>query len=163
MDRLFSPWRSEYIDSFKNKKSDPSHCIFCEALNSSDDDKHLVFARRAEAFAIMNLYPYNSAHVMIVPNRHCGDFLELTESELADVMKLVQETMKAISEIVKPDGYNLGMNLGRSAGAGIDNHLHLHIVPRWTGDTNFMPTLADVKLVSDDIVRHAVELRKRLR
>lgn len=151
MERLFSPWRSKYIESFKGAAEKSTGCIFCDALSAAADFENLVVYRGTEAFVIMNLYPYNSGHMMIVPKRHTADFKTLTTSELAECMKLLQVAQKALQEMVAPHGYNIGMNLGRSAGAGIEDHLHWHIVPRWNGDTNFMPTLADIKVVSEDM------------
>ncbi len=158
MERLYSPWRSAYIDTFKGKAPAKDECIFCSALTSNQDEERLMIYRGNEAFAIMNLYPYNSGHLMIVPNRHTADFAGLTESELAECMKLLQTAQKALIAMSAPHGYNIGMNLGRGGGAGIDDHLHWHIVPRWNGDTNFMPTIADVKMVSEDMQRQRKEL-----
>lgn len=153
MERLFSPWRSRYIESFKTP-SENDECVFCSALRVDEDKERLVVYRSSEAFVIMNLYPYNSGHLMVVPNRHTSDFSSLTKGELSDCMKLLQTSQLALNELVKPHGYNIGMNIGRASGAGIDEHLHWHIVPRWAGDTNFMPILADVKLVSEDMMKH---------
>jgi ATP adenylyltransferase len=159
MDRLFSPWRSAYIDTFKGKAEKEEGCIFCSAIAADEDAKRLVVYRGTEAFVIMNLYPYNSGHMMVVPNRHTADFSSLTPSESAECMHLLQTAQKALRELSAPHGFNLGMNLGRAGGAGIDDHLHWHIVPRWNGDTNFMPTLADVKMVSEDMHRQYTTLR----
>jgi ATP adenylyltransferase len=151
MERLFSPWRSRYIESFKTPSESKDECIFCSALSVSEDKERLVIYRSTHAFVIMNLYPYNSGHMMIVPNRHTSDFSSLTLEEHADCMNLLQTAQTALRELVHPHGFNLGMNLGRAGGAGIEDHLHWHIVPRWNGDTNFMPIIADVKLVSEDM------------
>lgn len=159
MERLYSPWRSSYIESFKTP-SEEQKCIFCNAYESTEDEKHLVVWRAELSFVVMNLYPYNSGHMMIVPRRHVADFQSLTKEELESSMHLLQAAQKALIDLSKPHGFNIGMNIGRPAGAGIDDHLHWHIVPRWNGDTNFMPTLADVKLVSEDIRKHRQELHK---
>jgi ATP adenylyltransferase len=151
MERLFSPWRSKYIESFKTKTTPKDECIFCAALKSSSDEENLLVHRGTEAFVIMNLYPYNSGHMMIVPKRHTADFSSLTQSESAECLQLLQIAEQALKEMSSPHGFNIGMNLGRAAGAGIDDHLHWHIVPRWNGDTNFMPTVADIKMVSEDM------------
>jgi ATP adenylyltransferase len=153
MERLFSPWRSKYIESFKTPSSDKAEdvCIFCSALKNSNDEERLVIYRGELAFVIMNLYPYNSGHMMVVPKRHTAEFHSLSKEELAECMDLLQTSEKAITELSHPHGYNIGMNLGKAGGAGIDDHLHWHIVPRWNGDTNFMPTISDVKLVSEDM------------
>lgn len=150
MKRLFSPWRSAYIASFKNETSDPG-CLFCSAAASKKDAKNLVLLRRDTCFVIMNLYPYNSGHCMIVPYRHTPHLRELTRREHAEIMDSTALMMEALTTVMNPHGFNVGANLGRAAGAGIDQHIHFHIVPRWNGDTNFMPTLADVKLVSEDL------------
>ncbi len=158
MERLYSPWRSAYIDTFKGKAEKEPGCIFCNALNGTEDEKRLMVYRGKEAFVIMNLYPYNSGHLMIVPNRHTADFASLTPGETAECSMLLQTAHKALHEMSAPHGFNIGMNLGRAGGAGIDDHLHWHIVPRWNGDTNFMPTIADVKLVSEDMHRQRATL-----
>ena len=152
MDRLFSPWRSAYIESFKSP-AEETGCVFCKALAGSDDEASLVVWRGESAFVVMNKYPYNSGHMMVIPHRHTADFQSLTLEELSESMHLLQTAQRALDSMSKPQGYNIGANLGRVAGAGIDDHLHWHIVPRWNGDTNFLPTLADVKLVSEDIAK----------
>jgi ATP adenylyltransferase len=162
MDRLFSPWRSKYIESFKihDLKKEEAECVFCSALKSNDDKDRLVIHRGKLAFVIMNLYPYNSGHLMVVPNRHTAEFHSLTDAENAECMSLLQTAQKALIELSRPHGYNIGMNLGKAGGAGIDDHLHWHLVPRWNGDTNFMPILADIKMVSEDMDRQWEGLKK---
>jgi ATP adenylyltransferase len=153
MENLFSPWRSKYIASFADeaKSGHTTKCVLCAALASTDDEESLVLHRGREAFVIMNRYPYNSGHLMIVPMRHTADFQSLTRTEELACLDLIKVSARALAELSKPQGFNIGMNLGRAAGAGIDDHLHWHIVPRWNGDTNFMPVLADVKIVSEDM------------
>jgi ATP adenylyltransferase len=155
MERLYSPWRSKYIESFKVHSETPEHdgCIFCSALKNDNDKDRLLIYRGAFSFVIMNLYPYNSGHMMVVPNRHTSEFDSLSREELAECMSLLQMSQRALKELSHPHGYNIGMNLGKAGGAGIDDHLHWHILPRWNGDTNFMPTIADVKMVSEDMER----------
>ncbi len=145
MERLWAPWRIGYILS--DKKEDG--CVFCNAFNAENDEEKLVLYRSKHAFIIMNLYPYNAGHIMVVPNRHLDSPLKLTEEEQLDLFKLVNKGIEAIQKVMKPDGFNLGMNLGRAAGAGIDDHIHIHIVPRWSGDTNFMSTVSDTKVISE--------------
>ena len=145
MERLWAPWRIGYILS--DKKEDG--CVFCNAFNAENDEEKLVLYRSKHAFIIMNLYPYNAGHIMVVPNRHLDSPLMLTEEEQFDLFKLVNKGIEAIQKVMKPDGFNLGMNLGRAAGAGIDDHIHIHIVPRWSGDTNFMSTVSDTKVISE--------------
>jgi ATP adenylyltransferase len=158
MEKLFSPWRSQYISSFANEEISDK-CVLCDAYTSSEDETDLVVYRGEEAFVLMNKFPYNSGHLMVIPVRHTADFSMLTKSEMMETMALLQASERALSELSRPHGFNIGMNLGRVAGAGLDAHLHWHIVPRWNGDTNFMPILADVKVVSEDMV----EQQKRLR
>jgi len=154
MDRLFSPWRSKYIETFKGSgDKEKSECVFCSAMKANEDKDRLVIYRGKLAFVIMNLYPYNSGHMMVVPKRHTAEFASLTPEELAECMKLLQDAQIALEELSHPHGFNIGMNLGKAGGAGIDDHLHWHIVPRWNGDTNFMPVLADIKMVSEDMER----------
>lgn len=149
MERLYSPWRSKYIASFRDKEKD--ECIFCAAKDSKNDEENLVIIRGKHTFAIMNIFPYNSGHLMIVPNRHVPSITDLTDDESLEIMVNLRRMISALRKISHPDGFNIGSNIGRTAGAGIDQHVHFHIVPRWSGDTNFMPVLSDTKLVSEDI------------
>ena len=152
MEKLFSPWRSHYIQSFKGEK--PTGCVFCSALERTEDDEEtLLVYRGKESFVLMNRFPYNSGHLMVIPNRHSSDFQSLSASESLECVELLQASQRALQQLIKPHAFNLGMNLGRTAGAGIDDHFHWHIVPRWDGDTNFLPVLSDVKLVSEDMQR----------
>ena len=162
MERMWSPWRSEYIASFKKpaRKSRTSKSLFTTALKSREDDRHLIVWRGRRCFVIMNRYPYNSGHLMVVPNRQTADIHELTADELADIMLTVQRSIKALDEVMHPQGYNFGANIGRVSGAGVDNHVHFHIVPRWNGDTNFMPVLSDTKVISEDMRNTLKKLRK---
>ncbi len=160
MDTLFAPWRSKYIAGFKDEPAE-KECVFCEALARTDDDETLLVYRGKDAFVIMNRFPYNSGHLLILPKRHTNEFMNLTEGESRESQKLLVASQKALIAMVGPHGFNIGMNLGRSAGTGIDDHLHWHIVPRWNGDTNFMPVLTDVKLVSEDIPKQWRELHDR--
>ncbi|HAV23630.1 MAG: HIT family hydrolase [Ignavibacteria bacterium GWA2_55_11] len=161
MNRLFSPWRSEYISSFRLETKDGS-CLFCSVAKSKKDAENLVVYRGKTCFAIMNLYPYNSGHMMVVPYRHTSNLSDLSAKENAEALSLTAKMIGIIQEVMKPQGFNMGANLGRAAGAGIDQHLHFHLVPRWNGDTNFMPTLADTKLVSEDIGRTYKKLKRAL-
>ncbi len=158
MDKLFSPWRSKYISSFQEESADA--CVLCDAFVAADDEHSLVVHRGKEAFVIMNKFPYNSGHLMILPVRHTSDFQSLTKTEVMEMMSLLAASERALKKLSKPQGFNIGMNLGRIAGAGIDAHLHWHIVPRWNGDTNFLPVLADVKVVSEDMAEQWKRLRE---
>jgi len=148
MDVLYAPWRFSYIKSTVSEE--PKACIFCEAPKKSDEEA-LILLRGEYVYAIMNLYPYNTGHVMIVPYRHISDYTELSVDEALEMHKMTIAVIEAIKELLKPHGFNLGFNIGRVAGAGIDKHIHLHIVPRWNGDTNFMPIIGGVKVLSQDV------------
>ncbi len=147
MKKLFSPWRSQYIEEYDKQEG----CFLCNAYNSKDDEKNLVLYRGKNAFIIMNLYPYNAGHLMVCPNEHIGEFTEIDTETLHEISDLTQFAIKALKISLKPDGFNLGYNLGRVAGAGLESHIHNHIVPRWNGDTNFMPVIGEVKVISQDL------------
>jgi ATP adenylyltransferase len=155
MDRLYSPWRLEYVTS----ASQPvAGCIFCDALAKGDVEP-LIVAREAFAYVILNLYPYNSGHLMVVPNRHVGSLAELQADELLDVTRLMQRAETALTEVYRPHGLNVGVNIGKAAGAGIADHLHVHLVPRWDGDTNFMSVVGDVRVLPEEVPVSAVRLK----
>ena len=162
MDRLFSPWRSKYIETFSNPTDNKGECVLCKAYQDKNDDEHLIVSRGKQCFVIMNLFPYNSGHLMIVPYRHIPDVIDLTDDESFEVMQLLKKMIAALRAVSRPDGFNFGSNIGRTAGAGIDQHVHFHIVPRWNGDTNFMPILADTKMVSEEMHDTLMKLRKAL-
>jgi len=152
MEKLWSPWRSQYIDTFKEEPKEVLHgSLFTRILNENDDRKNYLLYRGKNAFIIMNLYPYNSGHLMIVPYKEAKELSELDEETRLEMFSLLDLGMKALTEVMKPHGFNLGANLGRVAGAGIEDHIHFHIVPRWNGDTNFMPVLNDVKVISEEM------------
>lgn len=148
-----SPWRMEYIDTFKNEDNKPKKvCFFCEALESVGHEKELlVITRREHCFVMLNKFPYNNGHTLIAPNRHIGTLEELTDDEMTELTFLVRETQVALGKMYCPHGYNIGINLGRAAGAGVPGHLHYHIVPRWNGDTSFTAVFADTKIVSQSL------------
>ena len=153
MEKLWSPWRSQYIESF-NIKKEKNNCVFCDAVKVSvDDDKCLKVYEGNTCFVMMNLYPYNSGHVMVIPKKHFSNFHELSEEEVNEVMKTAKLTMKALELVMKPQGFNFGANIGKAAGAGIDDHIHFHVLPRWNGDTNFMPAIGEVKVISQDLLQ----------
>ena len=158
MERLWSPWRSNYIESFKDKNGE-EECVFCAAPHK-DDKNSLIVYRGEHNFVMLNLYPYNAGHLMIIPYRHLSDLTELTKEERLEIMDLEALSLKALTEVMKPQGFNIGANLGKAAGAGIDQHLHFHIVPRWIGDTNFMPSLGEVKVISQDLLHTREALQK---
>lgn len=146
MNKLWAPWRSKYIYLRKNKK-----CIFCGARKVSVGKGRYILERSKHSFSMLNLYPYNNGHVMVAPYRHVPSLERLRAAELADLMSLVNRTKIRIDKKMRPHGYNIGWNLGKIGGAGFAGHVHVHIVPRWTGDTNFMPIVADTKLVSESL------------
>jgi ATP adenylyltransferase len=160
MKPMWSPWRSRYIESFatptprRTKES-----LFTAALRAGNDDRHFIVWRGKLCFVIMNLYPYNSGHLMIVPYRQTPAFTDLTGEEFTEILAAAQRAMRALDRIMKPQGYNFGANIGRVSGAGIDNHIHFHVVPRWNGDTNFMPVLGQTKVISQDLKRTLKRLR----
>ena len=151
MKRMFSPWRSKYIASFKNEKPRKGESLFTGILRQNNDAKNFVIVRKTYCFVMMNLYPYNSGHLMVIPYRQTADFSALTAEEHTEIMETTSQMIGILKKIMNPQGFNFGANLGRAAGAGVDDHIHFHIVPRWTGDTNFMPTLGDVKVVSEEM------------
>jgi len=152
MDKLWSPWRSQYISSFKTKDG-TEKCVFCAAVNKNPEDSDSLIVYKGEkVFVMLNLYPYNNGHLMIIPYRHISRLEQLTREEKTEIMDLEAVTLKALEIVMKPQGFNIGANIGKAAGAGIDQHLHFHIVPRWMGDTNFMPVLGEVKIISQDLL-----------
>jgi ATP adenylyltransferase len=154
MKQLWAPWRLEYIE----RADEQEGCLFCHAWAADDDEDALVVHRGSEAFVLLNKFPYASGHVMVAPTRHEGDFARLSGAEVVELHRLAAQAMEALAKIFSPEGYNLGWNLGRVAGAGVVDHVHLHVVPRWAGDTNFMPVLGDVKVLPE----HLLETRRKL-
>ncbi len=160
MDKLWSPWRSNYIKSFKVKDEDEG-CVFCYAAKlDMNDDRSLVVNKGEYCFVMLNLYPYNSGHLMVIPYRHLSDITKLNKEEFAEITKLITQSKKALEHLMKPQGFNIGANIGKAAGAGIDQHIHFHVLPRWIGDTNFMPALGEVKVISQDLLETKDELIK---
>lgn len=160
MEHLHAPWRIEYILAPKPPPSEES--LFTRIAQAGDDLAHHVLVREKTCFAVLNTYPYNGGHLMVVPYRQTADLNALTVEELADLMLLTRRCLNALSRTMKPDGFNLGVNLGRVAGAGVIDHLHIHIVPRWSGDTNFMPVLAQTSVVPEALRDVAARLRAAL-
>jgi ATP adenylyltransferase len=150
---LWAPWRLEYIQS----ADDDPGCVFCAAVEG-DDEERLVLRRGSRAIALLNKYPYSSGHFMVAPTRHVGEFGELDEDEVLELHRLASAGIGALAQTYSPQGYNVGWNLGRVAGAGVVDHVHLHVVPRWAGDTNFMPVLADTKVLPE----HLDDSRRKL-
>jgi ATP adenylyltransferase len=146
VDRLWSPWRMEYIEA---AKAGAEGCIFDELPAKGDDEAALILARGEHGFVVMNTFPYNPGHLMVAPFRHTGDFGDLRVEELADLDRLLQGSIRALREEMEPHGFNVGMNIGRVAGAGFPDHLHWHVVPRWNGDTNFMPVVGQTRVLPE--------------
>ena len=153
IERLWAPWRLEYIES----ADEAEDCFLCTAQQGSDE-QGLVVHRGERALVVLNKFPYASGHLLVAPNRHEGEFGDLTDEEALEVHRLAAQGIGALAEAYAPQGYNLGWNLGRIAGAGVLGHVHLHVVPRWAGDTSFMPVLADTKVLPE----HLVETRRKL-
>ena len=154
MDRLFSPWRSAYVTRTAGEEG----CVFCEAL-TSEAGRALVVDEGPTCYVILNLYPYNAGHLMIVPRRHVGTLAGLEPLELTELARLTRRAEMALTEAYQPQGLNVGMNLGRPAGAGVLDHLHVHLVPRWTGDTSFMSVVGNVRVLPEELPQTAERLR----
>lgn len=148
MDKLWAPWRATYINKISKKLNG---CVFCRILKQKTDAKNHVVVRKETCYAVLNIYPYNNGHMLIVPNRHVDDLSKLKKNERDELLDLLEEIKKLLDREMKPGGYNVGINLGRIAGAGFPGHLHIHLVPRWYGDVNFMPVTADTKVISQSL------------
>lgn len=156
---LWAPWRMSYI----KKTSGISECVFCRAAASEDEESSLIVSRTQYSLAMLNAYPYNTAHIMIAPKRHVPRIELLNDYEVLDLFGLAKAVIKAIDEEYKPEGFNIGINIGKVAGAGIEAHIHVHIVPRWLGDTNFMPVIAYTKVMPEDLGTTLARLKARVR
>lgn len=157
MNKIFAPWRIEYI-----KMEKIEGCIFCKLPAMNEDEKNLILYRGKQAFVIMNNYPYNPGHVMVAPYRHVAEFENLKKEEVEEIYELISLMLRAIKNAMNPHGFNIGINIGRVAGAGIEDHIHVHIVPRWNGDTNFMPVIADTKVIPQSLEDTYKELKKEI-
>ncbi|HUV15948.1 MAG TPA: HIT domain-containing protein [Pelolinea sp.] len=147
IDHIWSPWRMKYIGRMKKDKG----CIFCSAVSKEDGVDNLIVIRGGKAFVILNRYPYTSGHVMVVPYAHASALDELDNATLMETMALIKQSIAAINAVYKPEGFNVGANLGAVAGAGIANHVHFHVVPRWGGDTNFMTSVGSTRVLPEDL------------
>ena len=154
MERLWSPWRHAYV----TRSGDDTGCVFCDAL-VNDEARALLLVEGVTCYVILNLYPYNSGHLMVVPRRHVGSLAALEPPEVVELAEWVRRAEMALTEAYNPQGINVGMNLGRPAGAGVLDHLHVHLVPRWTGDTNFMSVVGSVRVLPEDLAQSARRLR----
>lgn len=157
MEHLFTPWRMEYI-----AKSKQQGCVLCDLSGVQDDRAALIVCRREHAFMVLNKYPYNNGHFMVVPYRHVASLEDLSSEELAAIMSLVTTGMQALRATVNPDGFNIGANVGSVAGAGVKDHIHMHVVPRWTGDTNFMPLFAETRVIPQLLLDTCDQMREAM-
>jgi ATP adenylyltransferase len=151
VERLWAVWRMAYIDQATSVPKEELACIFCELPKQEDPDVSMIVERREAVFALLNIYPYNTGHTMVAPLRHVASLEDLSEEEILALGILVKDTLAALRHAYSPDGFNVGINLGTAAGAGFPGHVHVHVVPRWSGDTNFMPVLADTKVLPEDL------------
>jgi ATP adenylyltransferase len=159
MERLWAPWRTKYIQKINKGRK----CIFCKANKDKDDKRNFLLLRSSYSLAILNIFPYNNGHIMVAPKRHIGNLEGLSQKELLDLINIVRKITKLLKKIVKPDGFNIGLNIGKGAGAGITNHLHIHIVPRWLEDTNFMPICSNTKVISQSLNELYMMIKKYLK
>lgn len=150
MDYLWSPWRFRYV----SQAGKSATCVFCEkiSLDPSKDREHLVLCRGKHNLLLLNLFPYTTGHTMIIPYQHVEDLVHLDGGSLKEMITLAQRTQAALQAVYKPEGYNLGMNLGKCAGAGVSDHVHMHILPRWTGDSNFMTVIGETRVQPEDLL-----------
>jgi ATP adenylyltransferase len=146
MEQLWAPWRIEYV-----RRAKESHCILCQKPRENDDEANLILHRGHSNFMILNAFPYSPGHLMVAPYRHVSELQEITAGEAKEHFELVKKAVALLNQVLKPDGFNLGLNVGKNAGAGIQKHLHTHIVPRWQGDTNFMPVMSDTRVISEGL------------
>ena len=154
MEHIWAPWRIQYILMEK-----PEGCILCDKPGQKNDAQNYILYRGDKNFVILNAYPYNPGHLMIAPYRHIANLEDLTDDELHEHCEIVKQSVRLLKEVFKPNGFNIGINIGRAAGAGIDDHVHTHIVPRWQGDTNFMPVFSDVMVVNEALAETYEKLR----
>ncbi|MBU0650963.1 HIT domain-containing protein [bacterium] len=155
MENIWAPWRMDYILDDNKEKG----CFLCDALKKKDGKENLVILRKKHSFAILNKFPYNNGHVMVAPVRHLASLDDLTEEELLDLMLILRKTQGVLQKALNPDGFNIGINIGRVAGAGLPGHIHIHVVPRWNGDVNFMPVIADTKVMPEYLEKTYDKLR----
>jgi ATP adenylyltransferase len=151
MEQLFAPWRIEWVERDGDGDGEEEGCVFCRLPARGEDRETRIVARSEHAYVLMNNYPYNPGHAMVIPDRHTADYGELSEGELLDHARLKQRTFRALRSALVPDGFNAGLNLGEGAGGSVPDHLHTHVVPRWTGDTNFMPVVSDTKVIVEAV------------
>lgn len=154
--KIWAPWRIDYIENPKKEDG----CFFCKYPKENDDKKRLILYRGKNAFVIMNYYPYTNGHLMISPYKHVSELSDLDNDTKIEIMNLIQKCTNVLKKAMKAEGFNIGINIGPVAGAGVKDHLHVHIVPRWTGDTNFMPIFGNIKIISEGLQQTWEKLRK---
>jgi ATP adenylyltransferase len=159
VERLFTPWRREFIEASASHKGQA--CFLCASSAQQADEENLIVHRDQRVFVILNRYPYNSGHLLVAPYAHTGDFAALDAPTAADLMHVTQRSVGVLQEVYQPHAFNLGLNLGRTAGAGLPDHLHVHVVPRWDGDTNFMPIVGDTKVLPESLDQTYARLAPR--
>jgi ATP adenylyltransferase len=151
MEQLWAPWRLAYVAKDQSPREGETPCFLCQGLQEGDDRKNLIAWRTPRSVVVLNRFPYNNGHLLVAPRAHKARLDELAPEEHLELMEILQKLVAVLDSLLSPDGYNVGVNLGRSAGAGLPGHLHWHLVPRWDGDTNFMPVLADVKVIAQSL------------
>jgi len=156
MEQIWAPWRMAYIGGDRD-----DGCVFCDKAASAEDEQNLVLLRGEKTFVLMNLYPYNNGHLLVIPKRHVGEMEDLDEVEMMELFQMTRKMVKVLG-CFKPQGFNVGINIGSAAGAGIPGHFHIHIVPRWIGDTNFMPVFGDVRVISESLEGTYKKLKQSL-
>ncbi|HET6454735.1 MAG TPA: HIT domain-containing protein [Armatimonadota bacterium] len=158
MDRIWAPWRMQYIE----QGGKPEGCIFCVFPAQDRDRENLILYRGKTAFVMLNSYPYNPGHLMIAPYEHTANMYDLSDEKLLEINRLLRYSIRLITECMHPDGFNVGLNLSRVAGSGVPDHIHWHVVPRWNGDTNFMPVIADTKVIPESLQATYDKLKKKM-
>jgi ATP adenylyltransferase len=161
MDALWAPWRLSYVESAR-RPSDADPCFICQGLAENDDRRNLIVLRTPRSVVVMNRFPYNNGHLLVAPLQHKANLHDLDTDELLDTMESLRRMVRILDDLMRPAGYNIGANLGEAAGAGLPGHLHWHVVPRWHGDTNFMPVIADSKVIVQSLDKLYDLLRERL-
>jgi ATP adenylyltransferase len=163
LDRLYTPWRFDYIKGASGEKTGTgSSCVFCSIAAQDDDEATFILKRATRNFVILNIYPYTSGHIMIVPFEHTADLPALAKETSDEMLELAKRAVATLEEVYRPHGFNLGMNLGQAAGAGVTDHLHLHVLPRWMGDANFMTTVGEARVIPEDLRTTFDKLRGRI-
>ena len=157
MEYLWAPWRMEYI-----QRAPDSNCILCQKPRESNDEANFILYRGKHSFIILNAFPYNPGHLMVAPYRHIANLQDLADEEANELFDIIKKGLELLKEAMEPMGFNVGLNLGKAAGAGIAEHIHTHIVPRWQGDTNFMPVLSDTKVLSEALLSTYRKLKAKL-